>query len=57
MTLNKLINNLNVFFQIMIEQDPAMKTFVPMVYDAIGFDRKTFFEHDFCQRFNGLMIK
>lgn len=34
-----------------------MKNFVPMVYDSIGFDRKNFFEKDFCTRFNGLMIK
>lgn len=39
------------------EKDPAMSRFVPMVYDPIGFDWKTFFEKEFCERFNGLMIK
>jgi len=37
-------------------QDSAMSRFIPMVYDPIGFDWKTFFEQDFVDRFNGLMI-
>jgi len=38
------------------DTDPAMSRFVPMVYDPINFDWKSFFEPEFCQRFNGLMI-
>ncbi len=58
MKLKEITKTLDKFFQVnALYEDPSMKNFVPMVYDSIGFDRKNFFEKDFCTRFNGLMIR
>jgi putative NIF3 family GTP cyclohydrolase 1 type 2 len=37
--------------------DPAFSRFVPMVYDAIGFDWRRRFEPGFVARFNGLVVR
>ncbi len=37
--------------------DPAFRRFIPMVYDPIGFDWRSFFEPEFTERFNGVMIR
>jgi len=37
--------------------DPAMRRWVPRVYDAIGFDFSRVFELGFNQGFNGLMLR
>jgi putative NIF3 family GTP cyclohydrolase 1 type 2 len=37
--------------------DPAFSRFIPMVYDPIGFNWRGFFEADFTERFNGVMIR
>lgn len=39
------------------DPDPGFSRFVPMVYDAIGFDWRRRFEPAFVQRFNGLMVR
>lgn len=38
-------------------KDPAFSRFIPMVYDPIQFDWKAAFEKEFCNIFNGLMIR
>lgn len=37
--------------------DPAFSRFIPMVYDPIGFDWRSFFTDEFVQRFNGFMLE
>lgn len=50
--------SLNAFFKVNeLEQDPAFSRFIPMVYDPIDFDWRSFFEEEFVSRFNGLMIR
>jgi len=39
------------------EKDPAFSRFIPTVYEPIGFAWRDFFEQEFVQRFNGLMIR
>jgi len=56
--LDKVVGEFDALFETdRLDKDPAMSRFLPKVYDAIGFDWKTFFEPEFCQRFNGVMIK
>ncbi|MBP1996885.1 Nif3-like dinuclear metal center hexameric protein [Paenibacillus eucommiae] len=51
-------SRLNDFFEIRdLEKDPGFSRFIPMVYDPIEFDWKSYFEKDFTTRFNGLMLK
>lgn len=38
------------------EMDPAFSRFIPMVYDPIGFDWRSFFEPEFVRQFNGFML-
>lgn len=58
MKLDVLTQKLDDFFKIReLDADPAMSRFIPMVYDPIGFDWKSYFEADYTSRFNGLMIK
>ncbi|WP_103108097.1 Nif3-like dinuclear metal center hexameric protein [Brevibacillus reuszeri] len=37
--------------------DPAFSRFIPIVYDPIGFDWRSFFTDEFVQRFNGFMLE
>lgn len=49
---------LDDFFQVrQLDSDPAFSRFIPMVYDPIDFEWCDFFEHEFTQRFNGLMLR
>lgn len=58
MRLETVAEQLDAFFGIkQLEKDPAMSRFVPMVYDPIKFDWQSYFEPEFTERFNGLMIK
>lgn len=62
-TLNKLVSlstittKLDSFFEIYkLEKDPAMSHFIPNVYKNV-FGWKSFFDTEFLERYNGLMIK
>ncbi|NMB91837.1 hypothetical protein GYA37_03255 [candidate division WWE3 bacterium] len=56
--LNELVDSLDKYFGVKeLDKDPAMSRFIPMVYDPLGYDWKSVFEPDFCERFNGLMLK
>jgi putative NIF3 family GTP cyclohydrolase 1 type 2 len=56
-SLQKLVGLFDNEFKVVeTEKDPAMSRFVPMVYDLIDFNWEGFFEDDFTDRFNGLMI-
>lgn len=37
--------------------DPQMAMFIPRVYDPIGFDWKSYFDSDFVDNLNGLMLR
>jgi putative NIF3 family GTP cyclohydrolase 1 type 2 len=57
-SLAKIAEQLDNFFQVAkLDRDPAFSRFVPQVYDALGFDWRTFFEADFTRRFNGLVVR
>src|SRR5437762_2819662 len=57
-SLVEVCSSLNKFFNIYaLPKDPAFSRFIPMVYDPINFDWQNFFEKDYIQYFNGLMIK
>ncbi len=56
--LEKVEKELNDYFKVKeLAEDPAFSRFIPMVYEPIGFDWRSFFEKDFVQRFNGVMIR
>jgi putative NIF3 family GTP cyclohydrolase 1 type 2 len=58
MELSIITKNLDNLFGVKrLNTDPAMSRWVPRVYDVINFNWKSTFESDFCQRFNGLMIR
>ena len=38
-------------------RDPAMSRFLPRAYEGLGFDYTQILERDFCDRFNGLMLR
>lgn len=40
-----------------LDRDPGFSLFIPMVYDAIGFDWRSAFEPEFARRFNGTMLR
>lgn len=57
-SLEKIEQALHRQFRVLeLEKDPSFSRFIPMVYDLIGFDWRSFFEPDFTKRFNGLMIR
>ncbi|MGM7702775.1 Nif3-like dinuclear metal center hexameric protein [Pseudalkalibacillus sp. Hm43] len=57
-SLTKIEKELNDYFRVKeLPEDPAFSRFIPMVYDPIGFDWRSFFEEDFVQRFNGVMMR
>jgi hypothetical protein len=56
--LKDLVRDLDVLYSIGDwEADPAMSRFAPRVYRDIGYDYTEVFEADFCQRFNGMMLR
>jgi len=58
MKLDNIVQKLNELFGVkLLEKDPAMTKFIPMVYDPIGFDWPKEFESDFVSRANGLMVR
>jgi putative NIF3 family GTP cyclohydrolase 1 type 2 len=57
-SLNEVITRLDNEFNIQsFGKDSAFSRFIPDVYEPIQFDWKSVFEKDFCELFNGLMIK
>lgn len=57
-SLNEVVYELDKLFSIRDwGADPAMSRFVPQVYQGIGYDHTKVFEVDFCQRYNGLMLR
>jgi putative NIF3 family GTP cyclohydrolase 1 type 2 len=58
MTLEELRRVLDTVFSIhRWDGDPMMSRWVPRVYQAFGYDYTQIFEPDFCERFNGLMLR
>lgn len=58
LSLSSLVDSLDSLFSIHSSQpDPTFSRFVPMVYDPAGTDWRRRFQPDFCQRFNGLMLR
>ncbi len=56
--LDALVARLDALFAVReLELDPGFSRFVPMVYDAAGFDWRRTFQPDFVRRFNGLMLR
>jgi hypothetical protein len=56
--LKRIVESLDELFHIEhYGKDPAMSRHIPAVYEPIGFEWSKWFEPEFCQRFNGLMIK
>lgn len=56
--LDKVIGELNILFETdKLDKDPAMSQFLPRAYEASSFDWRSFFDTEFCQRFNGVMIR
>ncbi|MEJ8548790.1 hypothetical protein [Brevibacillus borstelensis] len=39
------------------ERDPAFSRFIPMVYETVRFDWRSFFEPTFVRTFNGMMLR
>jgi hypothetical protein len=57
-SLNEMVCELDKLFSIREwGTDPAMSRFVPRVYQEIGYDHTKVFEVDFCERYNGLMLR
>jgi putative NIF3 family GTP cyclohydrolase 1 type 2 len=57
-TLDEVVGSLDHLFKVKgWAEDPAMSRFLPRAYEAIGVDYRAHFERDFCQRFNGLMLR
>lgn len=54
-SLSQLVERLDSTFG--LYKDPAMQKFFPSVYEAAGIDCRAFFEKDFLEVFNGLMLK
>jgi len=58
MRLDKLVRELDELFSVRdLDQDPAMRNMLPQAYRRIGYDYAKTFEADFCERFNGLMLR
>lgn len=58
MSLDELVRDLDELFSIYDwDEDPAMSRWIPRVYQGIGCDYTKTFEADFCERFNGLMLR
>jgi len=58
MELTAIINTLDSLYDIgNWPPDPAMMFWVPKVYEPIDYDYEKVFETDFCERFNGLMLR
>ncbi len=58
MKLNSITNVLDKLYNIKNwPPDPAMMFWVPKVYEPIDYDYEKVFETDFCERFNGLMLR
>ena len=56
--LDALAARLDALFEVgQLESDPGFSRFVPMVYDAAGFDWRRTFQPGFVRRFNGLMLR
>ncbi|HEX8673164.1 MAG TPA: Nif3-like dinuclear metal center hexameric protein [Longimicrobium sp.] len=56
--LDAFVARLDALFAVdEVERDPGFSIFVPMVYDAAGFDWRRTFEPEFVRRFNGLMLR
>ncbi|UCF70517.1 MAG: Nif3-like dinuclear metal center hexameric protein [candidate division WOR-3 bacterium] len=56
--LAEIVNELDTFFQLAKwPADPAMKEWVPKTYARADFDFEDVFEAQFCNKFNGLMLK
>lgn len=56
--LNEIKAELDSLFGVMeLEKDPGFSRFIPMVYEPINLQWENYFEADFSQRFNGLMIR
>ncbi|MFH1398782.1 MAG: Nif3-like dinuclear metal center hexameric protein [Candidatus Woesearchaeota archaeon] len=56
--LPDLQNKLDFFFEIKkLVKDPSMSAKIPKIYEEAGIDCTKYFETDFMQRTNGLMIK
>lgn len=56
--LEKLVSELDEFFCVQDwDTDPQMSRFVPRAYRGIGYEYSKAFETDFCERFNGLMLR
>jgi putative NIF3 family GTP cyclohydrolase 1 type 2 len=57
-SLNEVVRELDKLFSIHDwGADPAMSRFVPQVYQGICYDHTKVFEIDFCERYNGLMLR
>jgi len=58
MELTAIINTLDSLYDIgNWPPDPAMMFWVPKLYERIDYDYEKVFEPDFCDRFNGLMLR
>ncbi len=56
--LSEAVTKLDDFFKVnLLQTDPSMSIFVPIVYKQNLAEMKKIFESDFLKRFNGLMIK
>lgn len=58
MKLEAVVNELDTYYNIAPwPPDPAMKDWVPRVCAHAGYDYQKVFEPDFCEKFNGLMLR
>ena len=58
MLLESLKIELDSFFELeQWEPDPAMKRFVPRVYNNVDFDYSSILEPEFNHKYNGLMLR
>lgn len=58
LSLDELVRDLNELFSLDDwDKDPGMHRWLPRVYEDIGRDYTEIFEADFCERFNGLMLR
>lgn len=58
MLLASIVNTLDALYNIKDwPPDPAMMFWVPKIYERIQYDFQRVFEPDFCDRYNGLMLR
>jgi putative NIF3 family GTP cyclohydrolase 1 type 2 len=57
-SLDDLIARLDDWFELdTLTEDPTFSRVIPSIYAGINYDWRSVFESDFCERFNGLMLR